>query len=426
MAKTILIFLFLMIAVTGVSQKYANYSYSNTDWPESYFSKDRRPYGGHVLYELLRNTYGIYNVELIKGNVHDYLQQKPKDITKATYFFLGREIYFRDIDYAALLDFAENGNNVFIAAEYLPDTLQFTLFHNYWRQGYDSTYQAVYRHPQGDTAIHEFTYLQNFEGEYTTWHYFPESDIKNLQGCYTIKDSFPGINRLDFAVFNYGEGKIIIHSNPLLFTNLSVLSPSGKAYMDYIFGSINTQKIFWDDYTRIPYNDNPSQIHWTEQGLSGSDGQQPPPQVESPLAYILSKPPLKYGYFSLLSLLILFALFKTKRRQQIIPLKNRNTNSSLEFAATVGKLYQQLGSHRTLVLQKEKLFLNFIRKKYYMTTAQPDEDFINRLSKKSQVSQSNIKEIFQSFKAARTGQAFSGNELVSLQKKIESFYKNAQ
>ncbi|MBL4704774.1 MAG: hypothetical protein JKY54_09645, partial [Flavobacteriales bacterium] len=113
-----------------------------------------------------------------------------------------------------------------------------------------------------------------------------------------------------------------------------------------------------------------------------------------------------------------------KRRRKIIPAGEKRTNSSVEFADTVSELYYQEKRHDKLIKHLEAVFMDFVRNKYYMSSANPDDQFIEGLSKKSGIEQEKVKQIYIAFNYAKKNGNVNDDFLIKLHENIDNFYKN--
>jgi hypothetical protein len=76
-------------------------------------------------------------------------------------------------------------------------------------------------------------------------------------------------------------------------------------------------------------------------------------------------------------------IFNAKRKQRIIPIQKPLTNSSIDFARTIGNLYYQEGSYQNIIDKKIIYFLEKIRTDYHLDTTVLNEDFIRKLQQKT-------------------------------------------
>ena len=68
-----------------------------------------------------------------------------------------------------------------------------------------------------------------------------------------------------------------------------------------------------------------------------------------------------------------------KRKQRIIPVLERNENTSFKFISTIGRLYFLQNDHKKLCQQKMKLFYAYIRDRYNINTTKVDEGYFATL-----------------------------------------------
>mgnify|MGYP000259232361 CR=1 FL=1 len=123
---------------------------------------------------------------------------------------------------------------------------------------------------------------------------------------------------------------------------------------------------------------------------------------------------------------ILYALFKGKRRQDVIAATESKENTSMQYVQTLSSLYMQKGTHSKLIRLKEKTFLNFIAERYYIITNTPDAAFFEKVAVKSHVDQQHIADIFSQFVEFEGAFEVTDDELIRLHQKIEYFYKNCR
>ena len=193
-------------------------------------------------------------------------------------------------------------------------------------------------------------------------------------------------------------GSIYFCSLPELFTNITLQQTDVTAFFDDFVTTLPRAKtIYWDNSEGIYINNIDS---------------------ESPLRFIMSQKSLRLGYFMLLGLTLLFIIFRSKRRQKVIPLRAKNKNTSLEYIDTLSKLYLSSGRHEKLVVHHEKIFFHEVERKYFIRKDHPD--FVGVLSKKSRQPEDAIEKLLSRFSAARQGESFSTYQLDKVTERINS------
>jgi hypothetical protein len=81
--------------------------------------------------------------------------------------------------------------------------------------------------------------------------------------------------------------------------------------------------------------------------------------------------------------MLVFMIFNAKRRQRVVPIVQPLSNTTIDFAKTIGNLYFQEGDHGNLIDKKIIYFLEKIRQDYLLDTSVLDDIFIKKLQAKS-------------------------------------------
>ncbi|MBK6839709.1 MAG: hypothetical protein IPG90_16740 [Bacteroidetes bacterium] len=144
------------------------------------------------------------------------------------------------------------------------------------------------------------------------------------------------------------------------------------------------------------------------------------------MGYILSQDSLRWAWYLVLALTILYMIFFGKRRQRIIPILEPKKNTSLEYIRTVGQLYYQERNHRVICIHKMKLFQAFLRSKYFINTYEVDDDTIEKIAVKSTVDKEVIRSIFSQYNWIDKNLDISDQMLINFHQQIEKFYKTCK
>ncbi len=399
------------------------------NWNENYREDSREPYGTYIIYNLLEGHFKGKKFKSIKSSLATELPTKIKKT--ANYVFIGESIYLDSLDLETLIAFAENGNNVFISSKTIPEELMTDYLYStatncddtYWENysiNKDTMATLSLYHP--NLKIKEktnFKYVRNFETKQYRWHYFDE-----MYFCDYEYEDFLGIGDMNGELVNfvkipYGEGNFYLHTTPLAFTNYHLVEEYGLNYANKVFSHLSEGDIYWDAHNHVgEFSNSDDDLDNLFQPVSLSD--------KSPLQYILSQDSLRWAWYLLLALGLLYVAFRAKRRQRIIPVNEQNTNTSLEFIETIGRLYFQQNNHLKLSEQKMKLFLSFIRERYNFLTQNIDEQQMIRLSGVSNISKEKIEHIFQLNEKQSKQVEMTAEELIVFHQAIDYFYKNCK
>jgi hypothetical protein len=365
------------------------YDWMEKKWGQKgYSEKSDQPYGTMVFHRLLEHYFTGHNLTDLKTSVSAEL---PSDSTgRYSYVFIGEDMYLDSLSVRQLLNFVARGNTAMIISKNIPAKLMANLYdydetceESGWSDyatEEDSFARLSLANPrlQGSVSFHYA--WQNKPRSYS-WRYMDAGffcDNINQQPLGYLNDSL-----VVFARFPYRSGQFLVHTNPIVFSNYSLLRPETHPYTEALLSWLPESNIYWDATSRIPEHNNEK-------------------SKENPLEYILKQPALAIAWYLLVGLAIVWLIFRGKRRQRIIPIIPQNENSSFEFITTIANLHFRDKNYRGLCIQSMKLFLAQIRERYNLiapinpATGQPriDDAFFKRLAAVSQVPESKIMDIF--------------------------------
>jgi len=384
------------------------------DWQENYLADNDGPFGTYVLHTLLAEQRELVD---LNAPIADAL---PLDATAApaSYVIICDYMYLDSLDQDQLLQFAAAGNTIFLSASVPSQTVLDTILTPYcpdslFRRPNTIPAQQVSLRMTGSDREHNLSYRTQKYYEPYFWSYLDEdcfcppfsSQLDTLGTC-----SPGGVN---FVAFAYGEGHFLIHTTPLAFTNLSMKEESGLAYTEAIIRQLPGDTIYWDRWSMTSASFN----------REFSNG--PRRYGPGPLQYILQQPALAWAWYILLGAALCYLIFRTKRRQRVIPVLDPNRNTSLEFLQTIGRLYFLQNDHKKLALEDMALFLSYVRNRYRVPTRTLDEAFAKKLSEQAQVPLNIIKKILLLNANIKSSSYVSENTLEEFHQHIETFYQHA-
>lgn len=432
------------------------------NWEISYDITDRSPYGTFLFYELLKKKYSEEKKKIkvidddFRKELNDTVNKKPE-----IYFLISNSMKLNKDEKIALKSFVENGNYAFISIEEFPETFKEIINETHFIETTRMERTKINFYPsslRNKKSYYEFFYI--YENEKNSWPWksfksktnYPDEDyyIETGEKEYDY-DSDPGIYEEDlhhnnivpgemdslysnylsyehntdsndvFIRVNYGEGAFYFHSIPISFTNLSLLKEKNVEHMERVLSCLPDAQPVWDKYGQMDFT-----LYMEKFGNSPDSGSGFDRPRNSPLQFILSKQSLKWAYYVLLGTLLFYILFQMKRKQKIIPAVAKNENSSLDFIDTVSKLYLQQYKHKNILRHKYRILLNFIRERYYLSAAKPDQQYISMLSKKSQLEEDRISRLFATFESIEKSTNVSDEMLITVHQQVEYFYKNCK
>ncbi len=391
------------------------------------------PEGTYLIHKLFAS---YQKTKKMKPMVSPIASNLPKESTNAfpnIYMLVGDGAYLSYDDADELISFVEQGNVAFISTSELDYGLKSQLFWDEQHEGhYDECMDVNFSHDSLEMFNDINWEYRDFSGELssTTWNFWNIDDLK--YDDYAVisfgkmcddyredRQNHPVCIRI-----NIGEGQLFLHTEPVMFTNRVLIEDTTTLrYAERVFSHLPRGNVYWHSLIGR-YSHNYLARQGDEEGMSGSGGGDNSKRRMSPLQFILGNRAFRWALYILMAGLLLYILFQSKRRRKVIPAAEKRTNASVEYADTVSEMYYQERRHEKLIRHMEVVFQDFIRNKYYMSAARPDEQFVKNLARKSGISEQEITTIFKQFQYARKNGNLNDDFLVKLHENIENFYKN--
>lgn len=360
------------------------------------------PFDAEVFYESLPEWLGT-EVTPVAQPAYDVLEDTT--VTGTTYVFLTKEFVPGEAEADRLLDFVERGNTVFVGAHYMdgwffealssPDTTmpllgayeQFDFFGN-GQLGMEDTLRLVSPGVNGAYGFPIGVNLSQIEGLDPEW-----SEILGY--------SHLG-QHVTLARTWYGEGEVILSSAPLAFSNAALTGDGdAEAYVAAVLAALPSQPVLWDDY-RKPYQQ----------------------QAQTPFRYVLTSPGLAGAYWLLLSLFVLYVLFRGRRWQRAVPTVSPPPNAQREFARTVGRLHFTHGDTSRLADRAVRLFLDRLRTRLRLVEPDLSERTARQAARRAGVTEEEGIALFARLRRLKKTSNPTGADLVDLDARLDRFFRH--
>jgi len=403
----------VVVAIAAILLLYAGSGRSRTlDENVTFRRRDKIPYGTYAAYQGLQHIFPNASVFVNdkEPGYWDSLSTYGKD---QALVIICPEFNADASDMKTLVRFAEHGNDVFISTMELPSDITEILncdvntteqLVSYFSDLESSdTLTVSLAHPPFARKT-SYTYPgKQFDG------YFSRIDTTTTTVLGYDKKGHP-----DFIHLKAGDGNVYVHLAPMAYTNYFLLHKGNLPYYENSFSMIpaKTTRIAWDEYFLHKKNEDQShEQNWLSSllGIKNPNG----------------KRSFAAAFWVLLSLLLLYVLIEMRRKQRFIPVVKRPRNDSLDFVKTIGRLYHDKGDHRNLCKKMAAYFLEHVRNRYKLPTAELNDRFANLLQAKSGVPESEILGIVHFIRELDHGMGVSDTQLVAFHQQLESFYKKA-
>ena len=367
-----------------------------------YSYKDKEPMGSYVAYHYLNSLFDYGVTSIINKSFSDLRYEI--NYNRSLYIIVAKSVFLNRNDIQSMMNYVSNGNTLFISADYIDRRLTDTLLTR-------STFNFMsflpldeYRLPKQDTWVslaHESPTDQKKYG-----FFFVPFGARFIDYD-TTETQVLGYNesgQANFIAIDHGQGKFILHTAPAAFSNYFLLTGDNKEYLEKTFSYFDagTTSIYWDNYYRLR--------------RSGSNN--------FSIAKFFSKhPPLNFAFWLVLALLLAFLAFGGKRRQRFVPEKIPNTNTTVSYTETIGRLYLQKKDNRNIAMKMFTYFLEQVRNHYFLNTQNLNNEFAEALSRKSGVAEMKVQHLLNLMAETDTSQSVSDTRLLELHNLMQEYFK---
>ncbi len=381
----------LLLASCGTDKKELNRRMSLS-------RHDDIPYGTKVAYELLPHLFPDATITVSTNDNPGSLANLSGN--GRVFMVIGHSVVASASDVTALMNFVQQGNQVFISANRISENLlkslsvQTTGKTPFYAEP-DSLTVGVYS--PVDTAYKEFAYPGD---SYDNW-------ITRLDTQYTSVLGRDGRGRPNFIRLTYkGGGAVYLQFAPLAFSNFFLLHKHNIVYYEKALSYLpaDTREIIWDEYYRYDHS-----------------------RSFSALDYILNNPRagmLRWAFWLLLLLFLILYLIESKRRQREIPVINPLSNTSLDFVRTIGRLYFQRRDNHNLAMKMVAYFQDQVRTRFHLPVTALDEAFVDRLAYRTGYPKESLAPLVDYMYHLPTKAYISDEELLDFHGQLEAFYKH--
>lgn len=397
------------------------------NWEKTYDAQSNHPYGTYFLHELINRGFNGYSLHNLDHSVQDYFEFDSLKIKAqgqtVSYFFIGKNLNLYNNEVDSLLAFAEEGNNLFIAAEFFPKKLLKSLmsydYDGYIREESDTNIILKFNDAQFANEEYLLPNLVNDKNIEKRWRLWNSSIYSNHNKKVIGKGKYSAC----YLRFNYGDGEVFLHTIPQAFCNQNLKSTEGRKYVETALSYLPEGIVIWDDFTQFVINDGSLEMDHGDNSSHTDRGSRI--NTKSMISFLMKSAPLRWAYLIIIIGMLVFIVFMGKRRQKVIPTIRSNNNTSLEFTETISRIYLSKGQHNKLIKHMETIFRNKMKSIYFIQYTD-DKSYVKRIAKKSGIPEQEVNQLLELFKAGTHVTDVSDFFLIDLYKKLQEFYKKAR
>jgi hypothetical protein len=410
------LWILIILAMAVVVTLYFVLDDKSYSWAERYQSEGEQPYDLGVLKVLLKNNANGLDFQELEKPYNISLNEI--DSTDSYNIIAVRRYFFPDTaELNSLKQFVESGNNLFISAKVISPLLPI-----YMKWGKDSV-DMLYNHVLSEelyayvadsileqyNEVEDWSKLDSIHENYQSalrekvWeqglldsanvglhaaltstistatvplayvyrndtidYYWSKIKLPFGSRYRTLATLSPN-NTNAIVKWTIGDGNMYICATPLLFTNYYLRNQEHFVFTNELLGDLNRGNILYDEIMRFDRG-----VFDRRSGASLG---------KSPLSFILSQPALKWAWFTLLGAAFLFILFRSKRKQRIIPILQPNKNTTLAYAQLLGSLQLKEKNNGSKGIEIFQHFLQHLRQRNRWHSNEVNEELKKRLLK---------------------------------------------
>lgn len=376
---------FIILTASAIFVEYL--SPKKINWKYSYSKEDKIPFGCYVLFDLLPDIFPGKKITAVNLNFYEY--ELDSGNTAMNYIVINDQYNPGKEEIKSLIYFAENGGIAFLSAEKFGNELADSL-------GISTGIELLLM----DSLKIRFK-TSAFRETYCFPSMKQSSVITGFDSSKTQVLAYAGNNKPILIKIKLGDGFVLINTTPFAFTNYHILESENTSFISAVFGFLPAQNVLWDEYHKI-----------------GG------PQSATVIRYILYSDPLRWAYFLSLLSVLLFFVFESKRRQRIIPVIKKVTNSTLDFVETVSLLYLSYENHKVIADKRIAYFHEYLRTKWFIRQDQILQ--IEYVAMKTGCSAADLKLLFDQIHTLEKKDLISDTDLLLLNGHLEQFYKKVK
>jgi hypothetical protein len=273
---------------------------------ETYNKEDKKPFGAYVAYNYFEKIFEdryIESNDIAFNRMWNDIKNESGGTDYNLYILITRNLSVSSTEAIAMADFVKEGNDLFIAADYIDMQLQAQV--DFLTQRNDEIEKEL-RGFMHSTSI-KMDFGKDFKAPAFSYYYY--QFLNYLDNYDSAQTRVLGVNekgKPNYIVRFIGKGRLYLHAAPRAFSNYFLLTSNNHHYLENALSYLRTEpkKIYWDDYYS---GQNFSRKKVSQSGSSNKN-------EFSSLKVIRQNPPLLWAFWLSIIALLLYVLLNVKRK----------------------------------------------------------------------------------------------------------------
>lgn len=372
------------------------------NWKQSFSSIHDIPFGTDALYTLAADFFPGEEIERINKPFFEFHDEDSSDYNMV---FICQTFEISEQATDKIFRHVHNGNTVFISAN--------NFDYKFLRKlGLRSSYYSIswIMNSQGEYTMPNITLNTKTDTAYidtisAKTRYHAGQNIFEQRSGDTLYESkilgWVNDDMPNFMSIEVGDGRFLVHSEPIAFTNYYLLRGNSLKYCEDVFRELPDKRTIWSDYPNNGY-------------ITSS----------SPMRYVTSDESLRFGIYLMFTTLILFLLLAGRRRQRAIPVIQPPENNSMEFIYSIRNLYLLKKDHNKVAGHMIRGLKSYVFEQYGLHWKPDNNEFTEQLSRKSGIAKKEIALQLEKLKDIENRYVIYASDLSELNQIIEKLQKN--
>jgi hypothetical protein len=360
------------------------------DWKPTLAENDKIPFGNYILRQMLPQLFHGHRVSTNFVTPYEW-ETKTTDSLQNIIFVTTELNKMDSLSWDVLQNMVENGSSIFIATNTLPSYIAKSL-----KTKIESTYTINDSIGGNSLVARPFSAAKKYQfNKIGLQNYFTSYDTLNTKVL-----GHDAADSINFISIQWGEGQILLHSSPLVFTNFGMLHQQNHQYIAHCLSYLPNRNTLWDEAYH-PYSEANSSL----------------------LRVIFNNRALNAAWQMLLAMTILMVFLYNRRRQRAIPVVKPPQNTSLAFAYTIARLYQNRANHHDAGLKRIQYFNDKLRTQYGISITTFSAEEIAKAATKTGVEPKYFQKLADMIQHFSRSTKVSEYNLISLNELLETIYQ---
>lgn len=380
--------------------------YVSSNWNSRFQLNDKNPQGLYLFTSLtkahldttqsMRTIDDTYSLDSIVG-----LEKKK------TYLFVGNNFGLDSHEMDSILVDVKRGSLLFLSFNDLTENLYPKLFEDHsYRIDYGTEVNVFMNK-------HKFNMINIYQNDTVACDWWAFGDLE-FEEAHVELSSF--MEMPNFVKVKCGDGYVFLHSSPTMFFNYQIKRKPGFQYTASVLNELpSDQDVFLLELGRLK-DDYGSEDTNVQEGNGGK-------KDDSYLKEILKNPMLRTAFLLAILGILLFVIFRSKRKQPVVPYLAKRKDMTLAFAETITSIYFAKRNAYGLLQVQKKNFYDAMQRHFFVDLYKRNDDReMQVLAEKTNTPLEEIKYFVELFETKQAS-AITDQLVADTAKKKYNFYK---